>query len=179
MWLIAMKGFASSGKSTLARALSKELGWPLIDKDDVRDLLDGHAQAAGPLAYRIMFNIARRQLLQGFSVICDSPLTGSISYERAQIITRETRASLAVVECICSDETLWRQRIEGRKTLRLPAHHQTDWDAFQIFLRQPFVQEVYPIVHPHLIVDTTQPLQECLASVSQWLEQLAEKELQN
>ena len=64
MWLIAMKGFAGSGKSTLSRALSKQLGWPLIDKDDVKDLLDGHAPAAGPLAYAIMFNIARRQLLQ-------------------------------------------------------------------------------------------------------------------
>lgn len=33
--LIVMKGLASSGKSTLARALSKEYGWPLIDKDEV------------------------------------------------------------------------------------------------------------------------------------------------
>jgi predicted kinase len=48
MWLIVMKGFAGSGKSTLARALSRELGWPLVDKDDVKDLLDGHVQAAGP-----------------------------------------------------------------------------------------------------------------------------------
>jgi hypothetical protein len=76
MWFIAMKGFAGSGKSTLSRALSKQLGWPVIDKDDVKDLLDGPAQAAGPLAYEIMFNIARRQLLQGLNVICDSPLTG-------------------------------------------------------------------------------------------------------
>lgn len=86
MWFIAMKGFAGSGKSVLSRALGKQLGWPVIDKDDVKDLLDGHAQAAGPLAYQIMFNIARRQLLQGLNVICDSPLTGNISYERAQKI---------------------------------------------------------------------------------------------
>ncbi len=111
MWLIVMKGFAGSGKSTLARALGRELGWPLVDKDDVKDLLDGHAQAAGPLAYAIMFNIARRQLLQGLNVICDSPLTGSISYERAQGIAKEMHASLAVVECICSEESVWRQRI--------------------------------------------------------------------
>jgi shikimate kinase len=42
MWLIAMKGFAGSGKSTLGRALSREFGWPLVDKDDVKDLLDSH-----------------------------------------------------------------------------------------------------------------------------------------
>ena len=137
MWLIAMKGYPGCGKSTLSRALSEHRGWPLIDKDDVKDLLDGHAQAAGPLAYAIMFHIARRQLLQGLNVICDSPLTGSISYERAQRVVLETHASLAILECICSDESLWKQRINDRKTRQLPAHHQTDWDAFVVRLRQP------------------------------------------
>lgn len=173
MWFIAMKGFAGSGKSTLSRALGKQLGWPVVDKDDIKDLLDGHAQAAGPLAYQIMFNIARRQLLQGFNVICDSPLTGNFSYERAQKIATETQASLAVLECVCSDVSLWKQRIENRKTLQLPTHHQTDWDAYQSLLRQSQFQEhQYPITHPHLVVDTALPLDECLASVSTWLKHL-------
>ena len=171
MWLIVMKGLAGSGKSTLGRALSRQLGWPLIDKDDAKDLLDGHAPAAGPLAYAIMFNIARRQLLQGLNVICDSPLTGSISYERAQKIAIETHASLAVVECICSGENLWKQRINDRKALQLPAHHQTDWDAYQLLLGQSQFQEhLYSITHPHLVVDTAQPLQECLTLVLTWLD---------
>ena len=119
-----------------------------------------------------MFNVARRQLLQGLDVICDSPLTGNISYEHAQKIAEEAHASLAVLECVCSDESAWKQRINGRKTFQLPAHHQTDWDAFQIFLRQSFVQERYSIVHPHLIVDTAQPLHECLASVDVWLKHI-------
>ncbi|HLG64169.1 MAG TPA: AAA family ATPase [Ktedonosporobacter sp.] len=172
-WLLAMKGFAGCGKSTLARALSSEMGWPLIDKDDVKDILDGHAQAAGPLAYAIMFNIARRQLLQGLSVICDSPLTGSVSYERAQRAAAEAHASLVVVKCICSDESLWQQRIDGRKTLQLPAHHQTDWHAYQSLLRQSQFQEhQYPVTHPHIVIDTAQPLQECLTSILSWLDQL-------
>jgi predicted kinase len=168
---MVMKGLAGSGKSTLARALSKELGWPLIDKDDVKDLLDSHMQATGPLAYEIMYNIARRQLLQGLNVICDSPLTGNISYERAQSAAAQAQASLAIVECICSDESLWQQRINDRKTHQLPAHHQTDWDAYQRLLGQSQFQEHhYPITHPHLVVDTVQPLHSCLASVLDWFD---------
>jgi predicted kinase len=173
MCLIVMKGFAGSGKSTLARALSRELGWPLIDKDDIKDLLDDHAQAAGPLAYAIMFNIARCQLLQGLDVICDSPLTGNISYERAQVAATAACASLAIVECVCSDESLWEQRINERQTLQLPAHHQTNWNAYQLLLRQSQFQEhQYPIIHPRLVVDTVLPLQECLMSILLWLDRL-------
>lgn len=174
MWLIMMKGLAASGKSTLSRGLSRHLGWPLIDKDDVKDLLDDHISAAGGLAYDIMFNIARRQLSQGLSVICDSPLTGGMAYEHAQSIARETHASLAIVECSCSDESLWRQRINDRKALQLPTHHQTDWEAFQVVRRQHYAQEDDSITYAHLVVDTVKSLQECLTEVVEWFDQLSE-----
>src|SRR5713226_2206518 len=93
MWLIALKGLPGSGKSTIAQALSKRLGWPIIDKDDIKDILDGHSPEAGGLAYQTMFNVARRQLLQGLDVICDSPLTFSMSYKKAAYRSRDTRFS--------------------------------------------------------------------------------------
>ena len=171
--LIAMKGLAGSGKSMLSYTLSKHLSWPLIDKDDVRDLLDDAHPGVGGLAYDIMFNIARRQLLQGLNAICDSPLTSSIAYEHAQTIATESNASLVVIECVCSDEVLWRQRINARKSLALPAHHQTDWGKFQSY-RQFYISQVnYPIVHPQFVVDTVRPLQECLAQVTAWLANLS------
>lgn len=165
MQLIVMKGFSGSGKSTLAQAVSRELHWPLVDKDDIKDLLDNYHPESGGLAYDLMFNIARRQLLLGLSVICDSPLTGSIAYEHAQTIVTETHADLGIIECHCSDETQWKQRIDGRKSLQLPAHHQTDWEAFQIFLRQPHVQTKIPVTHPCLVIDTAQSFNICLRTV--------------
>jgi predicted kinase len=174
MWLIALKGLSGSGKSTLGRALSKQLGWPLIDKDDVKDLLDGYKTEAGGLAYDIMFNIARRQLLQGLNVICDSPLVSSISYQSARKMVTETSASLAVIECRCSDERLWNQRIDVRKALQLPRHHQTDWDAFKSILQDKLNEGNYQIIDPLLIVDTVKPFQECLVEINDWIEQLFE-----
>ncbi len=182
MWLIAMKGPPGSGKSTLARALSKRLACPLIDKDDIRDLLPGHEQApnflpanellASGLSYDIMFHIARRQLLQGLSVICDSPLTSAIGYQRAQVIAAETQAALAILECTCPDDAQWCQRLNERKTLPLPAHHQTDWQAFQHYLRYYRTEATYPITHPHLVINTIRPLEECVDETVQWLEQI-------
>jgi predicted kinase len=104
VWFIALKGLAGSGKSTLGRALGQRLGWPIIDKDDIKDLLDGHTPEAGMLAYATMLRIARRQLLLGLDVIADSPLTFSALYAEARRIAAETHASLVIIECFCSDE---------------------------------------------------------------------------
>lgn len=176
MWLIAMKGLPGCGKSAVSRALGKQLGCPVIDKDDIKDILDGHSPEAGPLAYETMFNIARRQLLQGLDVICDSPLTFRISYEKAQLIAAETHAALVIVECLCSDEQEWSRRINGRKQLQLPAHHQKNWDTFQT--NQPEMKRVmdYQISHPQITVDTVRPLDEIVAEITQWLGHLPEKE---
>jgi predicted kinase len=101
MWLIVMKGPPGSGKSTIARSLSEELACPLIDKDDIRDLLLGDELVASGRSYDIMFHVTRHQLFQGLSVICDSPLTSEIGYQRAQTIAAETNAVLVILECVC------------------------------------------------------------------------------
>ncbi len=165
---LLMKGPPGSGKSTLARALSRRLGWPLVDKDDVRDLLDDSNPG---LAYDIMFSLGRRQLLQGLSVICDSPLGYRRSYERAVRIAQETRARLAVVECVCPDEEVWRRRIEARQALSLPAHHTTDWVGVQAYHQRTAEDGGYSIAHPHLVLDTSRPVSELCGHVLRWLEQ--------
>ncbi len=174
--LLVMRGLPGSGKSTLSRALSKRLGWPIIDKDDIKDILDGHTSGAGGLAYETMFNVARRQLLQGLNVICDSPLTFSMSYEKARLIAATTYASLVIVECTCSDEQAWSQRINGRRQLQLPAHHQTDWDKLRANRARIESEMNYPISDPQIIIDTIRPQDEIASEIIAWLEYLSKQE---
>jgi predicted kinase len=164
--LVAMKGPPGAGKSTVARALSRELGWPLIDKDDVKDILDGQTPLAGALAYEVMQRIARRQLSRGLSVICDSPLLER-SYDRLRQIAAEEAVPLIVVECSCSDEAAWRARIEARQTLGLPSHHTVTWEAVQAFLAKS--EATYPIAEPHHVVDTARLLPEIVNDIVSWL----------
>jgi len=170
--LLLFKGLPGCGKSTLSRALGKHLRWPVIDKDDIKDILHEQIPASGGMAYDIMLNVARRQLLQGLCVICDSPLLYSITYERAQAIATETEASLVIVECICSDKDIWRQRIDARQSLLLSSHHQTDWASFRSYANESANHTTYPITHPHHIVDTCQTLPDCVTEIISWLDQL-------
>ena len=173
MKFILFKGFPGSGKSTISRALSRQLHWPLIDKDDVKDMLSEQVPDTNGLSYDVMLNIVRRQLLQGLDVICDSPLTHLMTYERAQHIVQETHANLAIIECFCSDELLWSQRVNARKTYGLPFHHATDWEAIQLYRREHLKEASFPIMHPHLLVDTARPLAVCMAEVVEWVEHLS------
>ena len=170
MQLLMLKGFPGSGKSTLGRALSRQLQWPLLDKDDVKDMFSEQVPDADGLAYDIILNIVRRQLLQGLNVICDSPLTYKCTYECAQHIASETHAELAIVECFCSDESLWSHRVNARKKYELPVHHMIDWERVQAYRRQHRAETAYPITHPHLLIDTARPLEVCVAEVVEWLD---------
>jgi predicted kinase len=167
--LIAFKGHPGSGKSAVARALGRRLGWPVIDKDDVKDVLAGMCEDPGGLAYTAMFNVARRQLLQGLSVICDSPLSEVHGYTAACCVAHDTAAHLFVVECVCSSPEEWRRRVEQRAALRLPAHHITSWEDLEAHMRRRERSSCYPIQEPYLVVDTIEPLERVLSNILIWL----------
>jgi predicted kinase len=168
--MIALKGHPGSGKSAVGRALGRRLGIPVIDKDDIKDVLDGLCDDPGGLAYTAMFNVARRQLTLGMSVICDSPLSEPSGFTAAACVAHDTTARLVVVECFCSSQEEWRRRIEARSSLRLPAHHVTTWSDLEAHLRRRNLISNYPISEPHLVVDTLSPLDDVIRRIIAWLE---------
>ncbi|HEX8218776.1 MAG TPA: ATP-binding protein [Chloroflexia bacterium] len=172
MLLVALRGMPGSGKSTLGRGISKRLGWPLIDKDDVKDLIDGRCDDSATLAYDVMFNIARRQLQQGLNVICDSPLTYADLYTQAQEAASEAGAKLVVLECFCSDEAEWQRRVDARGELGLAAHHMSSWEKLLAYRRTVEGKVGYPVVDEHLVLDTCRAVGELVEEAVSWLRAL-------
>lgn len=146
MHLILMKGHPATGKSTLARALARRTGWPLIDKDDVKDHIfdipNGNA-----LAYEITWHIAETQLSLGLSAIVDSPLSYPIAYETGRRLADRYGARLLVIETII-DPTEWRRRLEGRTG---SAHKISSWEDMQMLLQQYDGCWQYPVDPEHHI----------------------------
>lgn len=170
--LIALKGHPGSGKSAVGRALARRLGLPIIDKDDIKDVIDGHCDDAGGLAYTTMFNVARRQLLLGISVICDSPLSEPAGYTAAACAAYDSVARLLVIECFCSSQEEWRRRIEQRSALHLPAHHVTSWSDLEYHLHRRNLVSNYVINGEHLVVDTLSTLDDVIKRIISWLQEI-------
>ncbi len=117
-----------------------------------------------------MWNLARRQLRQGLSVICDSPLTFPGLYETARALAAESHAALAVIECVCGDDDLLQVRIEGRQCLGLPSHHQTDWGRYCAYRDKVAAHTHYPIDDAHIVLETSRPLEQIVNEAEAWLQ---------
>ncbi len=166
--MILMKGHPATGKSTLARALGRHLRWPVIDKDDAKDHTDGlrdDNQLDNQLAYDIIWQIVETQLQIGLGVIVESPLAHLRLYELGASLAARYDRQLLVVETRLYEAT-WRQRLDARSATRSRPHTPNSWDEMQAQLVRYNGSWQYPIdpAH-HVVVNTAQPLSDCVAQV--------------
>jgi len=156
--LIAMKGHPATGKSTLAQALARRLGWPLIDKDDVKDNIV-HVSDCNALAYDIFWQIVETQLRLGLSVIADSPLSYPESYRTAGILAQLYGAKLWVVETRL-EEALWQTRLEERGKTMAENHRIHSWTDMEALLARYDGCWQYEIAsEEHLVLDSGEALE--------------------
>ena len=166
--LLVFRGMVGVGKSALSRAAGKRLNWPVIDKDDLSDVLMDRTERYGPLAYTSMFSVAESLLAQGFSVVCDSPLRGELGYRRAKEAAQGSGSSLRIVSCSLSKETVWQTRIETRE--RRPAHILKTWDDLRRYRAQAEADFGYEMVSPVLELDMAARLEKLSEHVVDWLD---------
>jgi predicted kinase len=115
--LVLMAGLSGSGKSNLALAMGKRLGWPVLDKDSVKSpLLELGASEglAGQASYVVLYELARDLIVgQRLSVILDTPAAYPRVIEAARDIVAARDARLRII--LCKADTATRQdRLQTR-----------------------------------------------------------------
>jgi predicted kinase len=179
--LVVFAGLPGTGKSSLARALARDLRAVYLDKDTIKDCtmrligesaLEQNSQTAGALSrfagalsYELLVDLARDNLTLGLSVVVDSPAAYQTFRDRIKVVARATKAELRLIECICTDERLLRQRIEHRGQ-DLPDYRTRDWQTFQQD-RGRFER----LTDQRLVVDTAESQVVNLRKVRAYLEQ--------
>jgi hypothetical protein len=108
--------------------------------------------------YRLLRTLITRQLMLGQSAILDCLVTDAIASDWREH-ANEFNARLYIIECVCSDEKLHRNRVEGRQR-RIPGWHEIDWGHVER-MRTEFP----PLGADRLTVDAIRPLQENIHDV--------------
>jgi|SRR5687768_12206766 len=137
MRLILFSGLPGTGKSTLAEAIGRDLGIPVFAKDWleatlIRSELKPTIQEKplGFAGYELLTILAERQLMLGQSVILDSVAASQTIRRTWQGLAEKYGADCRVIECICSDETLHRARLNSRKR-NIPGWHELEWSEVE------------------------------------------------
>lgn len=117
--IVLMIGLPGTGKSGLAKFVAKELHGPVLDKDIIKSALLERGEEdwnrSGSLAYTILRDLTGDLVKQGFDVVVDSP-GHYLSFQRDMArLAEQNSVDLRLIECICEDESVRRERFERRK----------------------------------------------------------------
>jgi predicted kinase len=160
--LVLMAGMPGAGKTTLALALGRALGWPVIDKDTLKTtLLDVGVteEIAGRASYELLLELGRDLLVsQRLSVVLDSPAAYPVVIERAVALARQANAHLKILLCL-AERDIRNQRVATRTSRRSQpvGISTTDGDGRSRFDFLP--ADALP-------VDTTRPLPDLIREIA-------------
>jgi predicted kinase len=125
--LIVLSGLPGSGKSVLAEELSRALSVPILSIDSIETAMwrAGLAKTeTGVVAYEVAQALADDNLRLRQTVIVDAVNPAEAPRAAWRNLAAKHRVSLKIIECVCPDETIHRQRIEapmaGKRDLTWP-----------------------------------------------------------
>ena len=137
MKLIVFSGLPGTGKSTLAEAMGKDLGIVVFAKDWLEATLvrsgllaSSEDRPLGFAGYELLTVLAERQLMLGQSVILESVAASQTIRNSWRHLAERYGANHRVIECICSDESLHRSRLQGRQR-NIPGWHELEWSEVE------------------------------------------------
>jgi prolyl-tRNA editing enzyme YbaK/EbsC (Cys-tRNA(Pro) deacylase)/predicted kinase len=170
MIMITMAGLPASGKSVLAREISRALPAVILDKDEIRASLFPPEEIEYSLrqddfCFDILLQVAGFLLEKGRDVILDGrPFAHRYQMDKVVNFANQVHVPLKVIECTCSDAS-FRRRLEQDVSL---GTHLAANRSFSMFLEMRAKAD--PLVVPRQVIDTDRPLAECVARAIDYLQ---------
>lgn len=179
MFLLQMSGVPGSGKSTVAAHVADTFGAIIVDYDVLKSaVLDAgfDLAASTKAAYEVMYAQARHVLVQGHSVIMDSPCFWPRIVAEGMQIAQAHDATYRYIECQIDDLELLDTRLRQRPRLRThrPAVNQLPPDLGgttvdgETFFREGMTRIQRPPTD-YLQLDMHRPLADLLPEVGAYL----------
>lgn len=162
MHVVVVSGWPGCGKSTIADALATELGGAVASFDwlmsALRSFPELWADVELPvdrqrrIGWTLMGRLAEQQLRRGASAVMDLVARAEVLGEWRDLAGRYN-ASFTVIECVCSDEVIHRERVQGR-VRAIPGWYELEWGNVEAS-RQHYVL----LPEPKLVLDAVESLE--------------------
>lgn len=159
--LILVMGVAGAGKSTLSREILRRVCAVYLDNNHIVDAFFPNTRRGSryeklrPGFYQALYTIASENLKRGVSVLLDVPHVKEVQNaewrDSMQSLARDAGASLVILRCACSEQTL-RKRVVQRNETR----DRWKLDHWGEFLAEQPIRARIPL--PHLSLDTDKSL---------------------
>jgi predicted kinase len=170
--LVLIGGPTGSGKSTMADAVAAELGATVAGFDwlmsglrafpEIWAAVEYPVEQQRAIGWSLLGRVAEQQLRRGASVVLDLVAREQPREHWAQLASNYG-AAFHVIECICSDPAVLRERVEGR-TRSIPDWYELRWEDVERSRANYVV-----LAEPKLVIDAVAPFAANLEVVRRYL----------
>ena len=166
--LILFSGLPGTGKSAVADELARALPAPVFSVDPIESAILGagieQSYATGLAAYGVAQNLVDTHLALGHTVVADA--VNAVEDARAawRDIAETRGVRLRVIQCVCSDEQLHRERLEARRRNLPPQFREPTWGDVQ---RRR--EEFAPWPDEQLVIDSVRPLPDNVTRILRYI----------
>lgn len=172
MFFVQMSGFPGSGKSSLAREISKLTGAVIIDHDIIKSAIlhsvgetPIDAKLAGKISYSIDWSLIEFYLSQGQAVILDSPCLYEELIEKGLYVSEKYHVTYKYVECYLDDIHEINFRLKNRDRMVSQIKEIKSEVAFNYAIEN----SKKPSGSKCMVVDTRKPLASYLHDVINYI----------
>ncbi|WP_235480292.1 AAA family ATPase [Leifsonia sp. Leaf264] len=159
--LVVMAGLPGSGKSTIAEIIGARIGATVVSVDPIESAILSAGidadQPTGLAAYLVAEAIAESVLVAGRSVIIDAVNAVEPARMQWRDLAARTEAVLRVIEVVCSDEELHKERL-AKRVRNLPHVEELTWRAVEQSVEGYESWTGHSAAMPRVTVDSIEPL---------------------
>lgn len=128
--LVIFGGLPGVGKTTVSKALARQLKAVYLRVDTVEQILKSQAGLDGPEGYMVCFAQATENLKLGMTVVADSVNPIKISRDSWQQAAKDASIPFIEVALVCSNLAEHQKRVETRQA-DIAGHKLPTWQAVQ------------------------------------------------